>query len=599
MNGIIVSFLITASIALLGFLRQGERHLSPYEKGISFVAFFSFLLSLSYSMMFSRMFYNNIFVQHIVIQSIIIFSVIVGFSFVYFIHYIVWISATENLLWTLVFLFSGAVFVKLYLNLGWNINESFKTSELFLPLQVVPYFLFFSVIFLLMFIRLFLFTKQIRNKRRKLFIIQVMVSILFLMGYFASIMFLKRESVLKIQTAFFVWFLHLSFFELKYLRDEIIWDIYVLAKYSLLMIFSFLVLFVGSFVLYKTFGVIPKTSELIMKSVIFAPFVFFISLFFKETVAFFDKKLFGEIYEFLNKIRKRGALTYPIHDYGNFLRFLSYIFEEFSAIDSINLLIVEEKGAVSLIDKNEVIIRHLNKNEKEKIVSILLSSSCIFEENVKKVLSKFSGSCDFLNEKNEFRVYLFLLLKTEEKIYALNLVCSRELTKKEISTICEEKNSIVILLNNILIFEKEKEKAIESIIKQTESERLQFLRKQNIQLKKAYNEIKKVQEELIKNEKKASIVQITLSLDSEISNPLTNMLISLQYLISKLKTEKEIDKEKIEKVLNILEKESNKIKNILEKLRDLMEKWNRKGLLDNVRLKGIESDLSKIIKEEE
>ena len=47
-----------------------------------------------------------------------------------------------------------------------------------------------------------------------------------------------------------------------------------------------------------------------------------------------------------------------------------------------------------------------------------------------------------------------------------------------------------------------------------------------------------------------------------------------------------------------MESESKKIKSILEKLRGLIEKWNKKALLDDTIMKGIETDFSRIVKED-
>ena len=191
--------------------------------------------------------------------------------------------------------------------------------------------------------------------------------------------------------------------------------------------------------------------------------------------------------------------------------------------------------------------------------------------------------------------YYFPLIKKEGKCIAFILETRRHLSRKEVSTIIEEKGNMLLALNNVFIFEKEREKALTNVLETEEAERLSFLQKQNAKLKGTFKEIQRVQDDLLKKERKASIVQITLSLDSEISNPLTNILIPLQYLLTKLKGDEPLKEKRLTSIMEIIESESKKIKTILEQLRKLIEKWGKRGVLDERIMKSIETDFSRIV----
>ncbi len=591
-----ISFVMTISIALLGLMRQGHKRISPYERGLIPVILLALMLSFSFSMIQLQkgaQFYSLYIVWK---QAIMILTVFLGLIFIYFVHKVIWLEKKEKLFWSILFAFSGVVFVKFYLLLQGTYQKKIYLEGFFLPMPSIPYFVFYVSLFLILMLRLFSFSKKIRNPRRKVFVTNMLVSIVLLLSYFTLLIISREKHAFYIHIMFTLWFAHLILFEMKYLKDEILWDVYILLQHLLMFVFVVAFLFVMNLVFPFCVGGTFAIKRSFVGSIIFAPVVFFSILLFKELVKNWDKSLFSKLHYFKEHSKMTAIYAQSIFDIKTFHKFIETLFEDFPSFQKVHIFSSDHNGELITITKGkEKVIPASEKNRK--VIKKLFSDSYSTFETVYALTDKEDILFKNIFTNKSKHSYFFPLKSEENKNVGFILYTKRALSRKEIYTIIDVKYNMLLALNNVFVFEKEREKVLAEIMEKEKAERLNVLQEQNDKLNKAYSEIKDVQKELIKKERKASIVQITLSLDSEISNPLTNILLPLQFLLSKLKSKESIESARLESILEILEKESAKIKDILEKLRNFIDKWGKKALLEEDVMKGIESDFSSLTNE--
>ena len=224
------SIFITIIIGLLSLMRHGEKDVSPYEKSFVSVTLLAFLLSVVFTTMQHPGAGKFAYLYIFWLQLTMVFSVFLGLVFIYFVHNVIWIRKTEKLFWSMLFVFSGIVFLKFFFLLRECSENIFLNTDTFLPLQAIPYFIFYNGLFLILLMRLYSFSKRVQNLRRKAFITNVLLSIVLLLTYFSVLMLARKDQIFLVQSMFLIWFGHLVLFEMRYLKDEIIWDAHILLQ---------------------------------------------------------------------------------------------------------------------------------------------------------------------------------------------------------------------------------------------------------------------------------------------------------------------------------------------------------------------------------
>lgn len=145
------------------------------------------------------------------------------------------------------------------------------------------------------------------------------------------------------------------------------------------------------------------------------------------------------------------------------------------------------------------------------------------------------------------------------------------LTKELLYHIQSKTSFLGNCLHNILLFEQKKNSLYHEMKENTQSINLDALQHQNRILAKTYEGINKPSEDLIEKEKMAAMTKFCISMDDEISNPLNNMLVAIQYHLEKLKLGNTIPNLDRKKLLDILVTQSLRIKSLLDKMHQLME----------------------------
>lgn len=158
-------------------------------------------------------------------------------------------------------------------------------------------------------------------------------------------------------------------------------------------------------------------------------------------------------------------------------------------------------------------------------------------------------------------------------IYVLGFYSPKLMKNEEISRIREEGPFLAFCLDQILYFEHHKNCILHHLgIQNGQNWNIQELKNQNLILQYAYDRIKKLQDELLIKEKKAAVIKFAISLDDEISNPLTNLIMSVQYHLEKYRTDHDPhDSHHHERLLDIIIEQSLRIKSILDQLREVTE----------------------------
>ena len=124
-------------------------------------------------------------------------------------------------------------------------------------------------------------------------------------------------------------------------------------------------------------------------------------------------------------------------------------------------------------------------------------------------------------------------------------------------------------LNRVFMYEQKKREMMTRIHETEEDFDTSVLASENIELQKSYEKIKTLQSDLLSKERKAALTKFSISLDDEISTPLSNMVMGVEYQLEKLKSGKQMKQEDLIKLLQIIITQSLRIKKILEELRQV------------------------------
>lgn len=83
--------------------------------------------------------------------------------------------------------------------------------------------------------------------------------------------------------------------------------------------------------------------------------------------------------------------------------------------------------------------------------------------------------------------------------------------------------------------------------------------------------LKEAQEKLVKTERLAAVSAMVISINHEINNPLTSVSLSIQTMLKRLAEDKALPKDEMLTFLNISNRETERIKKIVAKIKDITE----------------------------
>jgi hypothetical protein len=276
--------------------------------------------------------------------------------------------------------------------------------------------------------------------------------------------------------------------------------------------------------------------------------------------------------DYLERLEQCQSYLKTLLKIPEFLAFLSGVFGEFFESKKIFILILYENDALGFR------ILSLNKDqtfrlpEETRHLKSLFSSKNSFHWNMLDDKETQDPNSILSNlKKNE---NLELLIKIQNKgpnLYLLGFSPGNLSTEQafHIST-----NSALIgeTLDHILLFELKKTQCFEQLQQESQKLDIEELKKQNLTLQQAFEKVRRMQTELIHKEKQAALTKFSISLDDEISNPLNNILIAMQYHLEKTKLGETDSASHREKTLDIIITQSLRIKETLEKIRNLTDK---------------------------
>jgi hypothetical protein len=282
---------------------------------------------------------------------------------------------------------------------------------------------------------------------------------------------------------------------------------------------------------------------------------------------------------------------YSVHDYfyrlqacrehmtsllkmNEFIAFLSGLWNEFfNATDFFILILHETEKWYRVISVKEDHFYRL-ENQADKLVQ-LLHPPLPEKGSASEKDPKRDEILKILNQPSH--INHLLRLNGKGFICVFSFYSPRLFKKQEMTLLSENHFFIRSCLDQIHYYEQSKNAVLEHLgMRNGRNWDVQELSNQNLILQHAYDRIKKLQDELLIKEKKAAVIKFAISLDDEISNPLTNLVVAIQYHLKKFISGEKLETGQRQNLLDIIIMQSLRIKSILDQLREVTDGHFRK-----------------------
>ncbi len=253
----------------------------------------------------------------------------------------------------------------------------------------------------------------------------------------------------------------------------------------------------------------------------------------------------------------------------DFHHFVSGLFKEFFNCESLLLVSVDsEKKQIKILDTSG------EKNYKFEADTKTLEdffSTHPFYDTERPVFegSQIEGIFKRLTGLYKNLIFIKIGSGMETPFFIAVLQKSKNLSSWELEQIQTHSEIFLDGLNRVFIYEQKRQEMKTRIHETEEDFDTSILASENIELQKSYEKIKILQSDLLSKEKKAALTKFSISLDDEISTPLSNMVMGVEYQLEKIKTGKEIKQKDLLKLMEIIITQSLRIKKILEELRQV------------------------------
>jgi signal transduction histidine kinase len=163
------------------------------------------------------------------------------------------------------------------------------------------------------------------------------------------------------------------------------------------------------------------------------------------------------------------------------------------------------------------------------------------------------------------------------RLFVLGWMTGGFLSREKLSRIRSASSVFSSCLENILRYEGHKALVIEQMKLAMNELDISRLESENRELQRSYQKIRTLQNDLIKKERKAALTKFSISLDDEISAPLGNLLMAVQYQLERIEKGKGFSDEERGRILGVVVSQSLRIKNILEELRKISDSYSHYG----------------------
>ncbi|EKD28265.1 MAG: hypothetical protein ACD_79C00362G0002 [uncultured bacterium] len=407
--------------------------------------------------------------------------------------------------------------------------------------------------------------------------------ILTLAYLFEKSLFIKRSDYSAIFTLLCVWAHYIfcnafnAHFSIKRRKETI----KLIINYVLFLIILFVTVIGLFFISYLLGSKEYLSVEKIGYPVVISLFIYVLVRFVEVAFRRIEKIFHNDYNDYKKRITHCKTYMKSLLNFNQFIQFLSGILYEFFGATDLYFIIVE--------NQNEV-IRVINKGFDKKFI-LKKESMMLCEIFNKYHYFQFNDIEGDKGHKELYPILNFLVhdnkLNTGFKVREThNLLClcvfytQGRIRNNILNKIYLSSRIIGECISNILIFEKIKNVQIQKMSEQNDKLDITGLENEKKELQKSYDKIRTIQKEIIEKEKKAALTKFCISLDDEISSPLNNLLMAIQYQVEKIEKKPSLNETERDKILLIIQSQCIRIKNILDEFRRITDSYTAKdGLL--------------------
>lgn len=258
----------------------------------------------------------------------------------------------------------------------------------------------------------------------------------------------------------------------------------------------------------------------------------------------------------------------------DFYNFVSGLFKEFFNCEDFLLVSVDsQKMQIKIIDSSGE--KKYKLEADTKTLEDFFSTHPFYDTGrpvfqgpqIEDIFKRLSGLCNNL-------IFIKIGAGMETPFFIAVLQKPGVLSSWELEQIQAHSEIYLEGLNRVFMYEQKRQEMKTRIHETEEDFDTSILASENIELQKSYEKIKFLQSDLLSKEKKAALTKFSISLDDEISTPLSNMVMGVEYQLEKIKTGKEIKQKDLLKLLEIIITQSQRIKKILEELRQVSSHYS-------------------------
>lgn len=302
-----------------------------------------------------------------------------------------------------------------------------------------------------------------------------------------------------------------------------------------------------------------------------------IPLMWELIVPFIHHKIFMIFFPVLGDYFKRLEICRPhlrsLLKMEDFYCFVSALFKEFFNCEEFFLISIDsQKEQIKIIDtsgeKKFKVESDIKTLENFFSIHAFYDTQWTFfqDEQIEDIFRRLTGHL-----KNLTCIKMGTALRAP--IFVAVLLKPKSISSWELEQIQAHSEIFLDCLNRCFIYEQKRQEMMTRIHETEEDFDTSLLASENLELQKSYEKIKLLQSDLLSKERKAALTKFSISLDDEISTPLSNMVMGVEYHLEKLKTGKELKQEDLLKLLDIIITQSLRIKKILEELRQVSTRY--------------------------
>jgi hypothetical protein len=292
-----------------------------------------------------------------------------------------------------------------------------------------------------------------------------------------------------------------------------------------------------------------------------------------------DRMFYPDVDDYRRRLAVCSEYLRKLLNLKTFLSFSNGIFNEFFGASRLCLMVLDADG------ENGIRIVTADSDRTFRLVEPFENLCEWFEDNPVIQFFEWSGAGEEL-DRNEFlkkfvtenEINTLLCLPCEGgRLFVLGWMTGGFLSREKLSRIRSASSVFSSCLENILRYEGHKALVIEQMKLAMNELDISRLESENRELQRSYQKIRTLQNDLIKKERKAALTKFSISLDDEISAPLGNLLMAVQYQLERIEKGKGFSDEERGRILGVVVSQSLRIKNILEELRKISDSYSHYG----------------------